>query len=188
MINQEKKALRAEYKALRNAVADIEAKSDSVYELFIDSDLYYDAKIVLLYWSVDSEVGTHKMIDKVLSDGKRLALPKCMDSNGNMLFYFVRSYDDIVDGMYGIKEPIEDELYTASDEPSLCVVPGLCYTRDGYRLGYGKGYYDRHLSSKNVLKIGVCYTQFLSDSIPRGRFDLAVDIIVTEKGIITVSK
>ncbi len=183
MINQEKKALRAKYKALRNAVADIEAKSDSIYELLIDSDLYYDAKIVLLYWSVDSEVGTHKMIDKVLSDGKRLALPKCMDSNGNMLFYFVRSYDDIVDGMYGIKEPVEDELYTASDEPTLCVVPGLCYTRDGYRLGYGKGYYDRFLEKFSGVSVGLCYDECLVESLPTDGYDKKVDFIITNKRI-----
>jgi 5-formyltetrahydrofolate cyclo-ligase len=64
----------------------------------------------------------------------------------------------------------------------------MSYDKNGFRLGYGKGYYDRHLSSKNTLKVGVCYTEFMSDSIPRGRYDLAVDIIVTEKGIITVKK
>jgi 5-formyltetrahydrofolate cyclo-ligase len=64
----------------------------------------------------------------------------------------------------------------------------MSYDKKGYRLGYGKGYYDRYLSSRNTVKIGVCYSQFLSDSIPRGRFDLSVDLIVTEKGIITVSK
>lgn len=183
MINQEKKALRVEYKALRNAVADIEAKSDSIYKFLIDSDLYYDAKIVLLYWSVDSEVGTHKMIDKVLFDGKRLALPKCMDSNGNMLFYYVRSNDEIIDGMYGIKEPLENELYTVSDEPTLCLVPGLCYTRVGYRLGYGKGYYDRFLEKFGGISVGLCYDECLTDSLPIDGYDKKVDFIITNKRI-----
>ena len=183
MINQEKKTLRAEYKALRNSVTDMQDKSDSIYESLIDSDLYYDAKIVLLYWSVDSEVSTHKMIDKVLSDGKRLALPKCIDSNGNMLFYFVRSYDDIIDGMYGIKEPVENELYTNSDEPTLCIVPGLCYTRDGYRLGYGKGYYDRFLEKFSGATVGLCYDECLVESLPIDEYDKKVDFIITNKRI-----
>ena len=186
MINQEKKVLRAEYKALRNSVKNIEAKNESIYELLINSDFYYDAETVLLYWSIDSEVATHKMIVKVLSDGKRLALPKCVDSKGNMLFYFVRSYDDIVDGMYGIKEPVENELYTTSDTPALCLVPGLCYTLDGYRLGYGKGYYDRFLDKFRGVSVGLCYDECLADSLPIDEYDRKVDFIITDKRIYNI--
>ena len=186
MINREKRALRAEYKALRNSVADMEAKSDSIYELLIDSHLYYDAETVLLYWSVDSEVATHKMIDKIFSDGKKLALPKCVDANGNMLFYFVRSYDDIVDGMYGIKEPVENELYIATDACTLCLVPGLCYTLDGYRLGYGKGYYDRFLENFSGVSVGLCYDECLVESLPVDGYDKKVDFIITDKRIYNI--
>ncbi|MBR4881038.1 MAG: 5-formyltetrahydrofolate cyclo-ligase, partial [Clostridia bacterium] len=57
----------------------------------------------------------------------------------------------------------------------------------GYRIGYGKGFYDRYLSSFNGAKMGVEYSSCVVDELPRGRFDTAVDFLVTEKGVITIN-
>lgn len=183
MINQEKKTLRAEYSALRNSLTDIEAKSASICDLLINSDLFKNADTVLLYWSVGSEVVTHKMIDKALSDSKKVALPKCIDKDGNMLFYYVVSLSDLSNGMYGIKEPVTDKLYDISDSCSICLVPGLCFTKDGYRLGYGKGYYDRFLSDFQGVSVGLCFEDCLAEYLPVDMYDKKVDYVITDKRI-----
>ena len=70
-----------------------------------------------------------------------------------------------------------------SREPqnSLCVVPGMAFDCDGYRLGYGKGYYDRFLSGYHGVTAGICYSDCIRWKLPRGRFDRPVDILVTDK-------
>ena len=62
-------------------------------------------------------------------------------------------------------------------------VPGLSFDRGGYRLGYGKGYYDRYLEGREITTAGLVYADFVAQSLPRGRFDLPVHMIVTEKGV-----
>lgn len=183
MINRSKKTLRSEYKALRNSVTDREVKSDKIYQLLTDSNFYNDADTVLLYWSVGSEVITHRMIDKVLSDGKKLALPKCIDAFGNMLFYYVSSADELIDGMYGIKEPAGDKPYDVSHMRSLCIVPGLSFSTAGYRLGYGKGYYDRFLENFKGVSIGLCYEECMTQFLPTDGYDKQVNYIITNKSI-----
>ena len=183
MINQDKATLRKYWRNVRGSISDIEDKSQSIYELMVSSDFYKDAKTVLLYWSVDSEVCTHRMIDKALSDGKKVALPKCVDSDGNMVFYCIGSTDELVDGMYGIKEPPVDSDYDMNSSNSVCVVPALCFSNDGFRLGYGKGYYDRFLEKFNGISVGLCYDECLTESLPVGIYDKKVNYIITNKRI-----
>ena len=73
--------------------------------------------------------------------------------------------------------------YEEQPEPVHILVPGIAFSAGGYRLGYGKGYYDRYLSSFKGTKVGVAYTDFIANSVPHGRFDLAVDVLITERGI-----
>lgn len=126
-----------------------------------------------------------------LDSGRSLYLPRCKtDGSSEMSFHLVKSLESLTKGSYSISEPSLDAPVWSNSENmrSVCIIPAMSYDKRGFRLGYGKGFYDRYLASKSSLKIGVCYTSFLSDSLPRGRYDLAVDIIVTEKGIITIGK
>lgn len=178
-----KSDLRKKYKKIRGSIEDISALSDDIFSFLINSDLYKNADTVLAYWSVDSEVITHKAIEKALSDKKRVALPKCTDKNGNMEFYYITSLSDLADGMYGIKEPAADIKADAFSSNSLCLVPGLSFDKDGYRLGYGKGYYDRFLSSFEGVSVGLCYDICIADALPKDTFDKKVNYIITNTKI-----
>lgn len=83
-------------------------------------------------------------------------------------------------GAYGIPEPV-----SGADEPAeICVTPLLAVDKDGYRLGYGGGYYDRYFASHpNVLRVGICYAGQAVETLPHGEFDLPVHAIVTEEGV-----
>jgi len=66
------------------------------------------------------------------------------------------------------------------------LVPCLAYDSYGYRIGYGKGYYDRFLSAFEGTKIGLCYSDFKLDKLPRGKYDVKLDVIITEKGVMVI--
>lgn len=188
MIKEKKKTLRRKYSEIRALVSDTDAKSDAIFNYLVGADFYIGADTVLLYWSTSSEVITHKMIDKALTDGKRVALPKCIDKQGNMLFYYIKSADDLRDGMYGIREPVTDDLADKFKTNDICLVPGLSFDKDGYRLGYGKGYYDRFLQSFPGVSAGLCYEGCLSESLATDQYDKKVNYIITDKTIYKIKE
>lgn len=100
-----------------------------------------------------------------------------------MTYHLVNSVDELLPGAYKIPEPHARKPEYKDDGKALCLVPALVYDTDGYRLGYGKGYYDRYLTNFSGSTAGVIYSDFICDRVPRGRFDLAVEILVTEKGV-----
>ena len=101
-----------------------------------------------------------------------------------MEYYRADSEEDLIEDKFNIKAPIESaEVYTP--QPSdICIVPAMTYDRKGFRLGYGKGFYDRFLPKFMGVKIGFCYSSFMRNQLPRGRYDISVDSIITEKGVI----
>lgn len=178
-----KKDLRIKYKIIRNSVGNASHQSEEMFSLLINSSMYKTAQTVFVYWSCGSEVDTHRIIDKALGDKKKVALPKCTDKNGNMEFYYISSLDDLSDGMYGIKEPNNNNNADVFSGNDLCLVPGISFDKYGYRLGYGKGYYDRFLSSFNGVSVGLCYDACLSETLPKDEFDKKVDYIITNTKI-----
>ena len=187
-----KNELRKTYRAKRAALpSDEKAEMDAAICSRLASliSIRY-ADEILSFSPLAGEIDVTAFNLYALKNGKELYLPRCVKGTPEMNFHLVDSLDCLEAGSFSISEPSPDAPIWKNEQGkrAVCIIPAMSYDRNGYRLGYGKGYYDRHLSSKSALKIGVCYTDFLSDSIPRGRYDLAVDVIVTEKGIITVGK
>lgn len=150
---------------------------------------YKHAKSVILYASLKSEPDTFSIMQQILKAGKRLALPRCVVEKTEMIFYEVRSNEDLVKGSYGIMEPNPSRCKRIDPFTfDIALVPALAFDSYGYRIGYGKGYYDRFLDRFEGTKIGMAYSDFLLKKLPRGRFDRKVDIILTEKGVNMVAQ
>jgi len=183
-LREEKNALRRIYSSRRAAIDDAYHReaSDKIAELFFESDIYKNAESVLLYLSINREVRTRGMVDRILFDGKRLALPVCFD-NGRMTFRYITDKSQLVKGKFSAPEPGEDCEEYVGNTPTVCVIPALAFDRRGYRLGYGKGYYDRYLSKYDTVRIGFCFDELFVDELPHGRFDAAGDAVITEKGV-----
>lgn len=100
-----------------------------------------------------------------------------------MEFYFIKSMDDLEKGTFGVLEPAPEKCVKAyAFEKALCIVPGLSFDMKGYRLGYGKGYYDRFLSAHpRLVKMGLCYCSCTCNELIHGRFDVCADMLATEK-------
>lgn len=183
-IKEQKRALRAKYKKVRAGMDS--AKKESI-DLCLCSKLlnleeYQNCSTVFAYVSTALEVNTQKILAACLKDGKKLALPKCMSADGLMNFYYVSSLEELKKGMYSVYEPEGSKNTTANCfDNALCIVPGLCFDGMGYRLGFGKGYYDRFLQNFNSTTVGLCYSRCVCPQLPKGKFDRPVDILITEK-------
>lgn len=183
-IKERKRELRAYYKKLR-AECPQDIKQDLDKELtqkFLLLDEYKNCDTLFAFVSMPIECDTSKIIDNALLDNKRVALPKCKNKSGIMDFYFINSKDDLKKGMYSIFEPDSDKCKLVTDfSHGLCLVQGLCFDFQGYRLGFGKGYYDKFLNDFGGTSVGICYSRYVEKSLPHGIFDKYTDILVTEK-------
>lgn len=178
-----KAALRKELATRRNALPDREAKSRAIEKQVLALPEYLQAERLLLYLSTGSEVDTWGLLERALCQGKAVFVPLCLDGEGHMAFYRVKSREDLKKGRFGIWEP-DPTACPLLEEPSgaLCLVPGLAFDQAGYRLGYGKGYYDRFLAAHAVEAVGLCYEELLLSQVPRQPLDQRVGWLVTEAG------
>lgn len=185
----EKKRMRQAYKAVRESLLpEDKARFDAcIEEALLDSmSVRYSGKI-LAYASLAGEVETTEFCRKVLACGRELYLPKSYPG-GILRFFAVGSLEDLQKGAFGVLEPEErvEKAYVPSlQKPDLCLVPGICFDVYGYRIGYGKGYYDRFLANFTGVSMGLAYEACVCrDALPiEKRTDKPVDFIVTEKGI-----
>ena len=190
-----KNELRAVYLEKRKSIPEEQKKAydAAICRKILASVSYRYAKTVLLYSPLPGEIDVTEVAVAALRDGKQVAFPRCVPGAPIMHFHLVTDLEaQLSRGSYSIMEPSESApVWTPSEscEGVICIIPAVVFDRGGHRIGYGKGYYDRYLSTcKRITRLGVIYNDFLLNSIPTGRFDLAADAIITEKQILTVKK
>lgn len=180
-----KTELRSKYKALRRAMPpQVKAERDRrIASRLTELSLYKECKVLLTYVSTEIEVDTHEIIRRALADGKRVAVPKCIDGTRDMEFFFISSLSELKTQAFGVLEPVPERCERLTDTSgAVCLVPGLVFDLRGYRLGYGKGYYDRYLSAHPDMKrIGLCYCSCTVGRLVTGRFDVRSNKLVTDK-------
>ncbi|MDD2955110.1 MAG: 5-formyltetrahydrofolate cyclo-ligase [Oscillospiraceae bacterium] len=183
-IREFKNQLRQKHKGLRRAMTPEEKKTqdDEIRRRVQSLYQYREAPLLLCFVSTDIEVDTKELIREALKEGKRVAVPYCVAGTRHMEFYEIRSLEDLEPRTFGVLEPVPEKCRKLSEFPrsSVCIVPGLAFDRMGYRLGYGKGYYDRFLKDYPGTKVGVVYGGCMEYRLPHGRFDVCVDLLVTE--------
>ena len=181
----DKKALRKEGLFCRNSLENRALLDRKIFEKLIELEEFNSASLILTYVSFSSEVNTLSIIDYCLSIGKRVAVPRCTDTKGNMDFYLIDSRSSLTEGMFGVFEPDTEKCEILTDfSDSLMLVPGIYFTKKGHRLGYGKGYYDRFIKNYSFISVGLCYNRLIINELPTDTYDEKVDIIVTDKEII----
>lgn len=182
---QIKSELRRE---LKNKRKNIKNKSDIdriICGNLMRFDEYKKADLILFYAALDDEINIDACIENALSLDKKVGLPVCLDNNGNMNFYYISSLSDIKSGFFGVREPDTKKCTQITDfSKALCVVPAIAYDKLGYRLGYGKGYYDRFLQNFSSISVGLCYNELVNEKLPIGEYDIPVDYIITQNGLI----
>ncbi len=184
-IRLEKQEVRTLYRQKRQALAAEEReRRDAVICRRIRSLVSYRyAGTLLAYAPKGCEIDIRPVIEAALFEGKRVALPRCEEGN-QMTFRRIASLAELEPGAYGIAEPRADAPLYEEEAAMLCLVPGIVFSRDGFRIGYGGGYYDRFLRDFSGTTLGIVYRDFLLPTLPRGRMDLSVNALVTEAGVI----
>lgn len=181
-----KSDLRRAFRQRRQEKTNQAEADGAIARRVLNSGAFGQARVILGYAALPEEIQTDGILRRVLAEGKALYLPRCLDGQGQMAFYRVQALDELESGSFGVREPsLSAPLYDwNTDGQALCLVPGLCFDCKGYRLGYGKGYYDRFLAKFRGVTMGLCYDDFLQDCLPTGDYDLPVQQIVTESRVL----
>lgn len=186
-----KKQMRASTKEKRLSMdAGIKSAADKkICNKLLNLWSVREATTVLCYVSTPIEVDTKEFIAALLKSGKTVAVPRCEGGKSEMNFYRIDSLDELLPGSFGVLEPEPSaEKKIVDTEGTVCVVPAFMFDKKGYRLGYGKGYYDRYLSRYEGSTVGICYEENITDELFHGKYDRAVDLVLTEKHITVIQK
>lgn len=184
-VKEIKKSLRNQYKQYRlDLPADVKADYDKkICDALMQLVSFRHSETILMYAPLEGEIDVMPIAIKALEMGKRVAFPRCVEEPRNLDFKYVSSLEELKSGSYSIAEPTEDMESVKDYSKSICIIPGVVFDDWGYRVGYGKGYYDRFLSAYDGTKFGLVYSECILKQVPRGRFDRHVDILISEKGV-----
>ena len=174
----DKKELRARIRERKRAMteSEIEGKSALLGIQFRACELYREAKTIYGYLPYNQEVRTTAMLAQAMRDGKRVAVPKVYGEE--MRFIYLEELDLVEEGYAGIPEPVADEP-VAHDPTALVLMPGLAFDRQGHRIGYGGGFYDRFLTQEpNHPTVALCYAFQMLDHLETEEFDVPVDCVL----------
>lgn len=161
-----------------------EEKSRIIREKLLASDEFKASRTVMTYVSLPTEVDTFRFNEEALKRGKRVAVPYLGTAGRGILASEITSMDNLVKGPLGILEPKDGNKRTIPlEEIDLIVVPAIAFDRNNMRLGRGKGYYDRFLSSPDLSSaktIGIAYRVQITDILPSDPHDRPVDRVFTD--------
>ena len=156
--------------------AELAEKSRILTKKFLETDAYRNAKTLYGYVSYNQEVCTREILHRALADGKQVAIPKCYGPQ--MLFRYISDLNRLEYRSFGLPQPYDAEPL-ARDPEALVLMPGLAFDREGHRIGYGGGYYDRFLALEpNHPTIALCFDFQLLDHLDTDPFDIPVDLVL----------
>lgn len=184
-MNYDKNSLRKYEKSRRKNLSSIEKKriDKIICENLLASDAFKQAEIIFAFSPLEIEIDITSVLEASLRE-KKLALPKCYSKNKKMAFYLIKSLSELKISEYNILEPLEDkDNEIMPNEDTLIIVPGLVFSKNGERVGFGAGYYDRYLAENKAKTISICYEKSIVDRIETNIYDIRIDEIITEDNI-----
>ena len=184
---EQKKLLRPVCKQIRKAVPDKPHKTAKIMKALCSLPAFRNANVILSYYGVGDEVATAAILETALQSGKRVGVPRCYEES-RMEFLEIRHLRELSSlSPFGIPEAPDGTAVIDPQEADLILVPALAFAKDGARIGYGKGYYDRYLKRCSAHTVGLCFEDCLRDTLPVNQNDRRVQQIITEEQIISLS-
>lgn len=165
------------------------SKSAAILKQLFTCGEYASARTIGVTISRFPEVDTYPLIASAWKSGKQVAVPKCIPETKEMDFRLITSIDDLETVYMDLKEPIvERTISLEKGQIDLQIVPGVLFSDDGFRIGFGGGYYDRYLTTYNGDRISLAFEVQASQEVPIERHDIPVDKIITENRVIHCRK
>ena len=184
-VNIKKAALRKHLLEKRDATSaelrDISSKR--IHQNIKQISSYANSQNIACYFPIGSEIDTRDIMLDIVQQNKNLLLPRIV--NDNLEFYIVENLEKLEKGSFEIMEP--KDSCTKAEKINCVLIPTVGVSTSGVRLGYGKGYYDRFLTSTNAVKISLTYSKQIVKSIPSDSHDIKIDWIVTEDENVKIS-
>lgn len=162
----------------------IKLASQKIHNRLKQVEIFRSAKKIACYFPIGSEVLTQDIMQEILGEGKEVSLPKV--AGDALSFRKISGVKDLEKGEFGIMEP--KDKCPEVNEIDVVLVPTVGITKNGVRLGYGHGYYDRFLAESNAKTISLTYSKQIVKSIPSFETDVKIDWIITEEKSIETSK
>ncbi len=181
MMSAEKNILRQQIRLKRSQLPPEirNLKNQKIFEALLQHSAVRQADLLLAYASCGNEPDTWNFIRWALEQQIPLALPRC-EQNRQMHFFLIHHLEDLQAGLHDIPEPVTNQKAVIT-ERTVCIVPGLAFTRTGGRLGQGGGYYDRFLKNyPELYTIGIGYDFMLLDTLPYEAHDCYMKEIITD--------
>ncbi len=189
---EQKACIRRQIRLVRERLSldEVQTKSALVAQRLIGTDVFKRARTVMLYVPTRNEVDTREIMRVCGDMGKRIVLPATVREHRQMILLEYSVGTPLVVGEYGIYEPPRTNTLVPVEQVDLVCVPGVAFTEEGTRLGYGGGYYDRlmHERGFSAFSCALCYEFQLVRRIPEEEFDRRVDALVTEARFIVTSQ
>lgn len=181
IILEKKKALTKE---------EINEKSTKIKQSLYSLTEFKKAKNIMFYVSFDNEVDTQEIIKELLAKKeKEVVVPYVIKGSKNLQLSELKNFNELEPKTFGILEPKEANIKNFDiNKLDLVIVPGIVFDKNGHRIGYGFGYYDRFLKklNKNAIKIGLTFEFQLVDKIPEEMHDVPMNIIISENRILRI--
>lgn len=176
---QLKKELRPSLISKRKGIAPEEksALDEKIFERLLNTDEIKNASVILCYVSSGIEVDTRRFLSYCFENGINVATPKCVGND--MVFRKTTSFSDLEAGYKNISEPKDGCREVTDFSGAVCVTPALAISPDGFRIGYGKGFYDRFFKASPCFSIGLCY-DFCNFDFIHDDFDVPVNMLITQ--------
>lgn len=141
------------------------------------------ARTILIYIAHKEEIDTFEIIRKNIKK-KKIIVPKTHLRFHSLSLHHIKSFDDLYKGRYGLLEPVLDTPMIDPNKVDLAIIPGTAFDKNGHRIGYGKGYFDKLNKFLHCPKIGLAYSFQIIDNIPADKHDVKMNILITEKDIL----
>ncbi|WP_077621501.1 5-formyltetrahydrofolate cyclo-ligase [Sediminibacillus massiliensis] len=182
----DKKILRKQAKRkLENFSVEKRKKvEERLFFHLIHSTFWTSSRSVAVTVSQRHEWDTKLIIEQAWKENKTVCVPKCFPNIPEIVFYRLESYDQLECVYMDLLEPIpEQKKEMGKDFIDLLIVPGLLFDQEGYRVGYGGGYYDRYIQDFPNVTLSITSSEQLMTRVPKESHDIPVQHIITEKGL-----
>jgi len=183
-IHDQKGKLRQRCKTIRKELGDEirQSASNAICTYLSNWDVFQRAKTILTYMPMRTEVDLRPLLTEF--PDRHWSLPRILPGGEGIMLFHQYDPENLIVHPLGMAEPAPHLPQVPPAEIELVLAPGLAFDRNGWRLGYGGGYFDRFLKDFRGVSVGVLFQALLLNAIPHGEYDVPVSWLVTEGGLI----